>query len=89
MKTVKEGIELNLDDLMKVAGGTGNSKETMRIEVDELDLIAGGTGIDWGDPSKLPYTCPICNAVMTTKEEVLSHMTAEVSKAMQINPSKI
>lgn len=35
MKTVKEGIELNLDDLMKVAGGTGNSKETMRIEVDE------------------------------------------------------
>ena len=59
------------------------------LNFDELEKIAGGTVIDWGDPSKLPYTCPICNAVMTTKEEVLSHMMAEVAKAFQTNPAKI
>ena len=59
------------------------------LNLDELEKIAGGTTIDWGDPSKLPYTCPICNAVMTTKEEVLLHMTAEVAKAFQTNPAKI
>ncbi len=68
-------------------------KKTELIESElnfgELEKIAGGTAIDWGDPSKLPYTCPICNAVMTTKEEVLSHMMAEVAKAFQTNPAKI
>ena len=59
------------------------------LNFDELDKITGGASIDWGDPSKLPYTCPICNAIMNTKEEVLSHMTAEIANAFQINPSKI
>ena len=59
------------------------------LNFDELEKITGGAAIDWGDPSKLPYTCPICNAVMTTKEEVLSHMTAEIAKALQTSPAKI
>ncbi len=59
------------------------------LNFDELNKVVGGASIDWGDPSKLPYTCPICNVVMTTKEEVLSHMMAEVAKAFQTNPAKI
>lgn len=56
------------------------------LNLEELSKIAGGidwNNVDWGDPSKLPYTCPLCNATLTTKEEVVGHMTAHIADVLQ------
>ena len=56
------------------------------LNLEELSKIAGGidwNNVDWGDPSKLPYTCPLCNATLTTREEVVGHLTAHVSDVAQ------
>ena len=56
------------------------------LYLEELSKIAGGidwNNVDWGDPSKLPYTCPLCNATLTTREEVVGHLTAHVSDVLQ------
>ena len=56
------------------------------LSLEDLTKIAGGTNsntVDWGDPSKLPYTCPLCNATLTTREEVVGHLTAHVSDVLQ------
>ncbi len=56
------------------------------LNLEELSKIAGGidwNNVDWGDPSKLPYTCPLCNATLTTREEVVGHLTAHVSDVLQ------
>ena len=56
------------------------------LSLEDLTKIAGGTNsnaVDWGDPSKLPYTCPLCSVIITTKEEVAGHLLAHVSEALQ------
>lgn len=56
------------------------------LSLEDLTKIAGGTNsntVDWGDPSKLPYTCPFCNAILTTREKVVGHLTAHVSDVLQ------
>lgn len=41
------------------------------LSLEDLTKIAGGTNsntVDWGDPSKLPYTCPLqCNPHYTRR----------------------
>ena len=58
-------------------------KSKTEITMEDLEKITGGTNIDWGDMSVFPYTCPLCNTVITTKEALLSHILAEVAKALQ------
>ena len=33
--------------------------------------------------SVFPYTCPVCNTVIPTKEALFSHIVGEVAKALQ------
>ena len=43
----------------------------------------GGSNIDWGDMSAFPYTCPVCNTVIPTKEALFSHIVGEIAQSIQ------
>ena len=58
-------------------------KARTEITMEDLEKVTGGSDIDWGDMSALPYTCPICNTVITTKEALFSHILGEISKTLQ------
>ena len=60
--------------------------QNTELDLENLAKIVGGTNwntVDWGDPSKLPYTCPLCNVTLTTQEEVVGHLMAHVSDVAQ------
>ena len=58
-------------------------KSKTEITMEDLEKITGGSNIDWGDMSVLPYTCPVCKAVITTKEALLSHIVGEIAQSIQ------
>jgi len=51
------------------------------ITMEDLKKIAGGSAVDLDDYlSGPPYTCPICSAVIPTKDEFLWHLTGDIQK---------
>ena len=52
------------------------------ITMEDLQKIAGGSAIDWDDLSGPPYTCPLCNAVTSSKDEIVSHIMGEIAKVI-------
>ena len=58
-------------------------KTKTEVTMEDLEKITGGSNIDWGDMSVLPYTCPVCKAVITTKEALLSHIVGEIAQSIQ------
>ena len=58
-------------------------KSKTEITMEDLEKITGGTNIDWGDMTTFPYTCPVCNTVIPTKEALFSHIVGEIAQSIQ------
>ena len=58
-------------------------KSKTEITMEDLEKITGGSNIDWGDMSAFPYTCPVCNTVIPTKEALFSHIVGEIAQSIQ------